>query len=329
MHAPAAPTTEQDIRYGEPDAPPTPWADAESAMAAAELWWCTTLRPQGGPHITPLLSVWHDGAPHICTGVGEQKWHNLAADARCTMLTGRNDQGPGTDHVVEGVAERVTDEGLLRELAAAWEAKYGDAWHFDVADGAFVSDGRAAHVFRVRPTVAYAFGKSPFSQTRYRWPGGAGGRGGLGDASLRSATAAVRLPAQDLGRARRFYAEQLGLEPAEARDGGLRYVCGGSELVVFASAGRPSGTHTQVGFTVADIDATVAELTARGVRFERVELDGRQADGVVVDVPGHYPSTGALGERAAWFRDSEGNLLGIGQPVLRGTPEAARDAFAG
>lgn len=72
-------------------------------------------------------------------------------------------------------------------------------------------------------------------------------------------------PAQDLDRARDFYRDQLGLEPAEEREGGLRYCCAAGEFHVFASSGAASGTSTQLGFEVEDIDATVAELRERGV----------------------------------------------------------------
>jgi catechol 2,3-dioxygenase-like lactoylglutathione lyase family enzyme len=226
--------------------------------------------------------VWDDGALHVCTGSGEQKWRNLAGDPRCAVVTGRNDRDVGTDYVVEGIAERIVDDDRLGVLAAAWEDKYGAEWHFDVVDGAFASDGQTAHVFRIRPQVAYAFGKAPFSHTRYRWPTEAGPDG----TSLRDATVAVRLPAQDLDRARRFYADVLRLEPHETREGGLRYVCGHTEFVVFASSGRPSGTHTQMGFYVADIDRTVADLTGRGVVFEQVEMGDLPVDGVIVDIPG-------------------------------------------
>jgi catechol 2,3-dioxygenase-like lactoylglutathione lyase family enzyme len=100
---------------------------------------------------------------------------------------------------------------------------------------------------------------------------------------LRNGRVAARLPAQDLARAKAFYAEKLGLEPAEEREGGLRYVCAAGEFALFESAGTASGDHTQMGWEVEDID-------------------------------GNYPSKGS-GERGAWFRDSEGNMLGIGQPV--------------
>ena len=129
---------------------------------------------------------------------------------------------------------------------------------------------------------------------------------------LSSAHVVTKLPAQDLERARRFYRDQLGLEPVEQRDGGLRYLCGATEFHLFLSSGSASGASTQAGFEVADIDATVADLRARGVQFERFDIAGFEMEGEIVVVPNNYPSKGT-GERGAFFRDSEGNLLGIGQ----------------
>src|SRR3954466_2461281 len=126
---------------------------------------------------------------------------------------------------------------------------------------------------------------------------------------------AARLPAQDLERARGFYSEVLGLEPFEERPGGLRYRCGGTEFVVYASIAASPGTFTQGGFQVSDLDAAMASMRAKGVVFESYDVPGlRTVDGVA-EIEGHYPSSGATGERAAWFRDSEGNLLGIGELV--------------
>jgi catechol 2,3-dioxygenase-like lactoylglutathione lyase family enzyme len=131
---------------------------------------------------------------------------------------------------------------------------------------------------------------------------------------LNEARVATRIPAQDLERARAFYAEKLGLEPVEERPGGLRYVCAAGEFALFASAGGASGDHTQMGWEVDDIEATVTELRSRGVTFEEYDLPGlRTVDGIA-DIEGNYPSKG-IGERGAWFRDSEGNMLGIGQPL--------------
>ena len=134
--------------------------------------------------------------------------------------------------------------------------------------------------------------------------------------TLRDATkTATRLPAQDLDRARAFYAEKLGLEPADERPGGILYRVGDTEFALFASGGRATGDHTQMGFEVEDLEATVAELKARGVVFEEVDVPGLRTRHGIAVIDGNYPSKNASGERGAWFHDSEGNLLGIGQLV--------------
>ena len=132
---------------------------------------------------------------------------------------------------------------------------------------------------------------------------------------LKDSRVATRLPAIDLERARAFYAEKLGLEPSEERPGGLLYRCGGAEFALFESTGAASGTHTQMGWEVEDLDAVVAELRARGVEFEEVDVPGLTTVNGIAEVAGNYPSKGGVGERAVWFRDSEGNMLGIGQPI--------------
>jgi catechol 2,3-dioxygenase-like lactoylglutathione lyase family enzyme len=129
---------------------------------------------------------------------------------------------------------------------------------------------------------------------------------------LNDARVVTKLPAQDLERAHRFYRDQLGLEPVEERDGGLRYLCAGTEFHLFSSTGAASGTSTQVGFEVADLAAVIADLRARGVPFEKVDVPGFEVHGEMVVVPDNYPSKGS-GELGAFFRDSEGNVIAIGQ----------------
>jgi catechol 2,3-dioxygenase-like lactoylglutathione lyase family enzyme len=132
---------------------------------------------------------------------------------------------------------------------------------------------------------------------------------------LAQGSVATRLPAQDLERARAFYAGKLGLEPSEERPGGLLYRCAGGAFALFASEGASPGTFTQMAWEVEDLEATVADLRGRGVVFEEVDVPGlRTVDGIA-EVEGNYPSKGGRGERAAWFRDSEGNMLGVGEPV--------------
>jgi catechol 2,3-dioxygenase-like lactoylglutathione lyase family enzyme len=132
--------------------------------------------------------------------------------------------------------------------------------------------------------------------------------------SLSNAYAITKLPAQDLDRARAFYRDKLGLEPAEEREGGLRYLCGPTEFHVFLSSGAASGESTQMAFEVEDIDAAVAELRDRGVTFEVYDVPGFAWAGEILTVPDNYPSKGT-GERGAFFRDSEGNLIGLAQPT--------------
>jgi predicted enzyme related to lactoylglutathione lyase len=131
---------------------------------------------------------------------------------------------------------------------------------------------------------------------------------------LKDAKVATRLPAQDLERARAFYSEKLGLEPEEERPGGLLYRCASGEFVLFESQGEPTGAHTQMAFEVDDIEAAVEELRGRGVVFEEYDFPGLSTANGIADIEGNYPSKGT-GERGAWFRDSEGNMLGLGQPV--------------
>jgi catechol 2,3-dioxygenase-like lactoylglutathione lyase family enzyme len=131
---------------------------------------------------------------------------------------------------------------------------------------------------------------------------------------LEARSVATRLPAKDLNRARAFYSDKLGLEPAEERPGGLLYRCAGGEFALFESAGASSGTFTQMGWTVDDIEATAAELRSRGVVFEEYDMPGLTTVDGIAEIAGNYPSKGS-GERAVWFRDSEGNMLGIGQPI--------------
>ena len=131
---------------------------------------------------------------------------------------------------------------------------------------------------------------------------------------LKDGRIATRLPAQDLARARAFYADKLGLEPSEERPGGLLYHGASGAFALFTSAGASPGTFTQMGWEVDDLAATVAELSRRGVVFEEVDVPGLKTVDGIAEVEGNYPSKGS-GEMAAWFRDSEGNMLGIGQPI--------------
>jgi Pyridoxamine 5'-phosphate oxidase len=161
------PTGTVDARFGDEGAGPTPWSEVRAALTEAELFWLSTVRADGRPHVTPLIAVLVDDTLHFCTGVTEQKARNLEHDNRCTMTTGNNTWAQGLDVVTDGAAVRVTDDARLQQIADSFEAKYGSDWHFDVRDGAFDGGGGPAFVFAVRPSAVFAFAKGPHSQTRF------------------------------------------------------------------------------------------------------------------------------------------------------------------
>lgn len=113
------------------------------------------------------------------------------------------------------------------------------------------------------------------------------------------------LPASDLGRAKRFYKEKLGMTPATESPGALFYVTGGgTRFTLYPTPNQTRGGHTQMGFSVKDIEKSVAELRAAGVVFEEYDFPGLKTEGSIAQ-------TGDV--RAAWFKDSEGNLIGLVQ----------------
>jgi nitroimidazol reductase NimA-like FMN-containing flavoprotein (pyridoxamine 5'-phosphate oxidase superfamily) len=165
------PVTALDPAYSSPGAEPTAWESARDRVAEAEVSWLATVRPDGRPHVTPLLTVWFDGALHFCTGSEERKARNLADDARCVITTGSSALGQGLDVVVEGEARLVTDTARLHALADAWVTKYGEGWRFEVRDGTFRDHRGDVPVFEVRPATVFGFAKgAEFSQTRWRFP---------------------------------------------------------------------------------------------------------------------------------------------------------------
>lgn len=164
------PQAELHPDYSSEGATAPAWSHAETLLSAAELFWISTVRPDGRPHVTPLPAVWEGGALHFCTGPEERKARNLALNPHVVLTTGTNTWNKGYDLVVEGDAERVTDDGRLRELAGAWEDKYGSFWHFEVREGYFHHGPGRALVFAVAPRTVFGFAKGePFGQTRWRF----------------------------------------------------------------------------------------------------------------------------------------------------------------
>jgi catechol 2,3-dioxygenase-like lactoylglutathione lyase family enzyme len=119
---------------------------------------------------------------------------------------------------------------------------------------------------------------------------------------LADAPVSPSIPAGDLERAKRFYRDTLGLQVSREMEAGVSFECGGTQLFVYPAPSAGQAAHTLAGWTVTDLDTEMADLRARGVTFEDYDLPGiKTVEGVAE----------AGGMRGAWFKDSEGNILGI------------------
>lgn len=164
------PVTTLDKRFSDPDAAATEWEQTRQALETAELFWITTVRVDGRPHVTPLVAVWLDDAIHFSTGPSEQKAVNLRANPHVILTTGCNRWAGGLDIVVEGDAVQVNDQDMLERLAQEWATKWDGRWQYEARNGSFHhKDGGPVLVFSVTPTKILAFAKGTFSQTRHRF----------------------------------------------------------------------------------------------------------------------------------------------------------------
>jgi catechol-2,3-dioxygenase len=125
---------------------------------------------------------------------------------------------------------------------------------------------------------------------------------------LRQSPLFAYLPAKDLDRARRFYEGTLGLVPKSENNGGVTYeFAGGTAAFLYPTDNAGTSKASQAFWSVEDVDREIAELKARGVVFERYD-----------EMPGERSSEGAViagDAKAAWFKDSEGNILAIIQTL--------------
>ncbi len=162
------PVAELQSQFSSEGATAIPWATARAQLEGAEIYWLTTVRPDGRPHVTSLIAVWLEGAAYFCTGESERKAQNLTHNPQVALTTGCNVM-EGLDLVVEGDAVRMSDAATLQRVADLYAAKY-EGWHFTVRDGAFYGDGGRALVYEVAPATVFGFGKGEtFSQTRWRF----------------------------------------------------------------------------------------------------------------------------------------------------------------
>jgi hypothetical protein len=162
-----------DTRFSQATEPVS-WQQVSEALTAAELYWLTTVRRDGRPHITPLVGAWVDDAFVFCTGQEEQKAQNLTHSTSVAVTTGANTWNDGLDVVVEGDAERITGREILTKWADVIREKYRGVWDFTPTDDGFghsddSGESHTAHVYRVTPVKVLAFAKSPHGQTTFRF----------------------------------------------------------------------------------------------------------------------------------------------------------------
>ncbi len=121
---------------------------------------------------------------------------------------------------------------------------------------------------------------------------------------LSAAPIRAYIPASNVARARKFYEQTIGLRPKQEYSGGVIYECGGAEVFLYPTSNAGTSKASQAYWQVADVEADVAELKARGVKFEEYEMPG-------VAMKNSIATAG--GAKTAWFKDTEGNILAVSQ----------------
>ena len=168
----SAPATTLDEVYSDPAATAVEWEETRRVLETAELFWVSTVRADGRPHVTPVVAAWVDGAVWFSTGADEQKCVNLRSNPHVVLTTGCNRWDGGIDVVVEGDAVQVTEDAVLSRVAEAFTARWDGRWQFNARDGAFRgSDGSGeALVFSVTPVKVFAHAKGdPFGATTHKF----------------------------------------------------------------------------------------------------------------------------------------------------------------
>jgi Pyridoxamine 5'-phosphate oxidase len=138
-----------------------PWDEANERLVASRNYWFATTRPDGRPHVRPVLGAWVDGAWYTTSNPGARKVRNLSENRNCTVTAATDDM----DLVVEGTGARVDDEVTLRRVFDAYRVKY-DFWQitirddgaFEAPDGAPTAGPPPYQPYAVIPTAVYGFG---------------------------------------------------------------------------------------------------------------------------------------------------------------------------
>ena len=167
------PITTIDMGHsGSPDAVATPWEETRRALEAAEVFWLSTVRADGRPHVTPVAATWLVGTLYFGTGSIAQKLKNLRGNPRVTLTTGCNHLATGLDIVVEGDAAPVTDAAVHERFYQRQAILWGEGWPIQLRDGVLWDEGAGEPLllFAVMPAKIFAYARGDqWSQTRYQF----------------------------------------------------------------------------------------------------------------------------------------------------------------
>ncbi|MDS1271838.1 pyridoxamine 5'-phosphate oxidase family protein [Lipingzhangella sp. LS1_29] len=168
-------TPTAELLFSDADASPmstdpdtiTPWEQARAAMEAAVTVWLGTVRPDGRPHSTPVVTLWLDDVPWFATRPGSQKGRNLAANPNCTLSVSSSE----LDLALEGTATREHAPDSLRRVLNAFATSLG--WQLTLRDGALFDDALPGSpeyaLYRISPTRALGYGAQGMTATRWRF----------------------------------------------------------------------------------------------------------------------------------------------------------------
>jgi general stress protein 26 len=167
------PITTIDLAHsGSPDNVATPWEQTRRVLETAEVFWLSTVRADGRPHVTPVAAAWLDATLYFGTGSIAQKLKNLRGNPHVVLTTGNNHLATGLDIVVEGVAAPCTDaavhERFYRQQAILW----GEGWPIQLRNGVLWDESTREPLllFAVTPSKIFASARGDqWSQTRYQF----------------------------------------------------------------------------------------------------------------------------------------------------------------
>lgn len=158
-----------------PDAVPTPWEETCRFLETAEVFWLTTVRADGRPHVTPVSALWLDGILYFQTAGITQKNKHLGRNPRVVLTTGCHHLATGFDVVVEGNAAPCADGDVLERLDQMWRTVWGEGWPIELRDGVFYETGGQRKgdpllEFAITPTKIFAFTRGDeWTETRYQF----------------------------------------------------------------------------------------------------------------------------------------------------------------